>query len=332
MNESNHAPAGIDLDSINRYDLSDSIGVPGLISSPNGELVYLADVESLLARRTAPDAPAADEHEAFEAWFAREFPLQNGVDMRFKRDGDQYFSCFMQDRWDGWKARAAHPIGQVSPAIDQADDALHALIVNVLSQHRMVRMFEVEDDGALGNSYPLIDRLSLDDGQDVASGKEEIDAIAWAIVDAMPAQSPAPVCHAPADATGKADAASAGGLTGEMMDALIEAHDTAMLMTVQARVPECGDFGGIAQNLAYVLERLKTDSPATSAAAAEDAQRLDYIEKHAVRGATYNGITSINIVVHSDDWVAGGVRWAIDCMSERSAMAASRNGDAGGQS
>jgi hypothetical protein len=73
-----------------------------------------------LARKAAADAPAADEREAFEAWFAREFPLQNSVDMRFKRDGDQYFSCFVQDRWDGWKARAAHPIGQVSPAIDQA--------------------------------------------------------------------------------------------------------------------------------------------------------------------------------------------------------------------
>jgi hypothetical protein len=82
--------------------------------------------------------------------------------------------------------RAVHAQQPAAPS----DDELHALIVKVLSGHRMVRMFEVEDGGAFGNSYPLIDRLSLDDGQDVASGKEEIDTIAWAIVDAMPLAAP----------------------------------------------------------------------------------------------------------------------------------------------
>lgn len=66
------------------------------------------------------------------------------------------------------------------------DERLHSLIVEVLSKHRMVRMFEVEE-GALGNSYSLIDRLSLDDGADVESGQVEVDALAWAIADKLAA-------------------------------------------------------------------------------------------------------------------------------------------------
>jgi hypothetical protein len=66
------------------------------------------------------------------------------------------------------------------------DDRLHSLIVEVLSKHRMVRMFEVEENG-FGNSYPLIDRLCLDNGADVESGQVEVDALAWAIADKIAA-------------------------------------------------------------------------------------------------------------------------------------------------
>jgi hypothetical protein len=41
------------------------------------------------------------------------------------------------------------------------------------------------------------------------------------------------------------------------MQALIEAHDTAMHNTFAARIPECGIFGEIAQNLSYVLQEIK---------------------------------------------------------------------------
>ena len=37
---------------------------------------------------------------------------------------------------------------------------------------------------------------------------------------------------------------------------LVEACDIAMDNTVRARLPECGEFGGIAQNLGFVVDRL----------------------------------------------------------------------------
>lgn len=38
--------------------------------------------------------------------------------------------------------------------------------------------------------------------------------------------------------------------------ALLDAKSIAMRNTVEARIPECGDFGGIAQNLAFVCQEL----------------------------------------------------------------------------
>lgn len=67
----------------------------------------------------------------------------------------------------------------------QADfDALRQPIIDTLTAHRMVRMFEVEDEG-LGNSYPLIDRLSLDGAGDIESGAVEIEAITDAVLDTI---------------------------------------------------------------------------------------------------------------------------------------------------
>lgn len=53
----------------------------------------------------------------------------------------------------------------------------------------------------------------------------------------------------------------AKGITKEIVNALLDAKSVAMKNTIAARIPECGDFGGIAQNLAYVCEQLGiTDS------------------------------------------------------------------------
>ena len=43
-------------------------------------------------------------------------------------------------------------------------------------------------------------------------------------------------------------------LTDEQSKALMQAHRTAMLMTCKARVPECGEFAAIAQDLDWLCE------------------------------------------------------------------------------
>ena len=48
----------------------------------------------------------------------------------------------------------------------------------------------------------------------------------------------------------------AGPLTDEQIKALMRAHRTAMLMTCKARVPECGEFSAIAQDLDWLCESL----------------------------------------------------------------------------
>ena len=48
----------------------------------------------------------------------------------------------------------------------------------------------------------------------------------------------------------------AGPLTDEQIKALMQAHRTAMLMTCKARVPECGEFSAIAQDLDWLCESL----------------------------------------------------------------------------
>ena len=50
--------------------------------------------------------------------------------------------------------------------------------------------------------------------------------------------------------------AGAVPLTDEQIKALMQAHRTAMLMTCKARVPECGEFAAIAQDLDWLCESL----------------------------------------------------------------------------
>lgn len=61
-------------------------------------------------------------------------------------------------------------------------------------------------------------------------------------------------------------------MADELMRALIDARDLAMKNTVAARVPECGDFGAIAQNLDWVVAEL--ESRAAPIAAQLDAEGL----------------------------------------------------------
>lgn len=55
----------------------------------------------------------------------------------------------------------------------------------------------------------------------------------------------------------KAGAQSVVPLSAELMRALGDARELAMHNTAAARIPECGDFGNIAQNLDWAVEEIK---------------------------------------------------------------------------
>jgi hypothetical protein len=70
-----------------------------------------------------------------------------------------------------------------------------------------------------------------------------------------------PIAPAGAGEAGKAvlsrgDAGAVFVVPVGVMHALTEARDTAMRFTVEARIPECGHFGGIAQNLDWALDAI----------------------------------------------------------------------------
>lgn len=46
-------------------------------------------------------------------------------------------------------------------------------------------------------------------------------------------------------------------VTGEMIEALQRIEETAMRWTLVARIPECGEFAGIAQDAGWLLDALK---------------------------------------------------------------------------
>lgn len=52
-------------------------------------------------------------------------------------------------------------------------------------------------------------------------------------------------------------------------------------------------------------------------AAITDTDRIDHIATKHVMGAPYGGMVPLHTIVHGDDYAAGGVRHAIDCMIER---------------
>ena len=49
-------------------------------------------------------------------------------------------------------------------------------------------------------------------------------------------------------------------LTDELKQCLFDAKRISMHNTMAARIPECGDFGAIAQNLAYICQEFGIES------------------------------------------------------------------------
>lgn len=46
-------------------------------------------------------------------------------------------------------------------------------------------------------------------------------------------------------------------LLRQALEVLSRAHQTAMVQTLKARIPECAEFGGIAQDLDFVVAALR---------------------------------------------------------------------------
>lgn len=111
-------------------------------------------------------------------------PLPKGSHMVYDDDEVRAYgqACIDADR-------AARQPSAASIGDDAEYDALRSALVTALGEHRMVHMYEMEDDGP-GASYPLIDRLSLGDGIDIASGVAEIEAIVDAVLDVLAARPP----------------------------------------------------------------------------------------------------------------------------------------------
>jgi hypothetical protein len=167
-NTTNTAPAGIDLDSLTRYGV-----YGGQLVRGRGALVMLADVESLLARRAAADAPAAPDRSLLDAALCA---VSNWVDIEVmharnvgKGGPGMGKKCEQLEQVATAAIEAlaqksiAHPIGQVSPAIDQPECGM------------------CNDSGIVG--FPPD---QYEDCPDCAKAR------------AAAGESPAPVCHAPA--------------------------------------------------------------------------------------------------------------------------------------
>lgn len=132
-----------------------------------------------------------------------------------------------------------------------------------------------------------------------------------------------PLAPTPAAAEGRADAINEKRLR-ELISVLKNAEF------------DCGEWDGDASDQApyrAILQRANdaTDAiveyvlaallPRQAAVGLSDTDRMDLVAKSGVRGGTYKGITSINVIVHEDDLLCGGARYAIDCMIERDSAA-----------
>jgi hypothetical protein len=73
---------------------------------------------------------------------------------------------------------------------------------------------------------------------------------------------------------GKAGAQPVVPLSSDLMRALGDARELAMRNTAAARIPECGDFGAIAQNLDWAVDEIKRTAtgPVPEAVPADSAQ------------------------------------------------------------
>lgn len=83
------------------------------------------------------------------------------------------------------------------------------------------------------------------------------------------------------------------------------------------REPAGPTFGAIMAAIQTLQAEAAALLPRQAAVGLSDTDRLDWIAKKHVLGASYAGIGSVNAHIHLDDYAVGGVRYAIDCMIER---------------
>jgi hypothetical protein len=309
MNDTTHtaahpAPAGIDLDPqteiarIAKY--WEDQARRGCVDALQCALKEAWD--SALARKAALDAPAADERAQFEAWAQRE---DFWMAAALQRDhGGEYVDEDVHAHWVTWQARAsiAHPIGQVSPAIGQADDSEIApadIVIDlreyasnpgyshndyadtmrqaancIESMRAMFWNYAAAPTSAVSPSDYTVDDSELarkimvfigrHTTQSMEPGADPLrDRLAERLAQWRPAISPS-------DEKGKADDASAGGLpSGVTLRAFQAADDKKWCITIQhpfgTSWVRMGDLRDVQ------LAELIAASPATSAADAKDA-------------------------------------------------------------
>lgn len=186
-------PNGMIWTAITRLERQDSTYAERMAAADDLRLLTTA-----LAAPVAGPTDPMPKRTAFIAW-CKSRSLETDVD----KDawGAHIFKhSHIQAMWEGWfnapsvsvsvpaEQRFSMQMAHVMPpfaAPASQRDADREVVIGVLSTHRLVHMYEAEDDGSLGNSYPLIDHLCLEGGRDIQSGKDEVEAIADAILDAL---------------------------------------------------------------------------------------------------------------------------------------------------
>jgi hypothetical protein len=74
-------------------------------------------------------------------------------------------------------------------------------------------------------------------------------------------------------------------LTDEQRDALIDARQEAMLWTLRGRIPECGVFAGIAQNLDWLCGQLVGEQPQPKQEPERAESSVDYWQQRGYLGS-----------------------------------------------
>jgi glutamyl/glutaminyl-tRNA synthetase len=243
------------------------------------------------ARRAAEAAPAADERALFETWMKA-------------RPGYPFAGDFANLMWEAWQARAkrVHHIGQVSPAIDQAA----APVCHAPADERIE-----------------IAQLLSSAVENMRSAEPNIEArfrLAFKL------EQVAKRFYQTSHATGKADAASAGGLTDDECDKI--AAQTMDRVAAAKGIEHALHLSTDIQNNHTLRRELiragaaaaTRSIPATSAADAKDAE-LPKFSCHQIPVTTYlapDGVTR---------WPA----YSFEQRQEyaRAAIAASRKGGEG---
>jgi hypothetical protein len=274
----------------NRFSCSvsrDGSSIPQDELQANAEFIAAANPATILAlialaRKAAADAPAADERALFEAWASERWEPQE-IGMRHR---DTYIPVSLNAAWNAWQARAAHPIGQVSPAIGQAAATLKSYWTGGwwtgVSNDDLRRIEEAfatlaAPISAISPSgwklVPLVCTPEMRAAWDRSPSSEDDDVDFHGAYRAMLDAAPAAI--SPSDEKGKADDANSlrSGLS-EIIAAAIK--DESMSLHSQTWLA-----------IMAVQSRLNFQSPATGRAAAKDAgiptsrasRTFDYVNK-----------------------------------------------------